>query len=109
MIKKSSSSENEPSCSKDCMKNTDSLNSKIKDLKKTLKEEKDVVDGKLARLRKSSKDLEDIIESQRSDKVKEEVRYNDVPPPAVDLYRSPKKDLSWTGLPEFADDTVTDY
>nr|GFD29222.1 hypothetical protein [Tanacetum cinerariifolium] len=23
--------------------------------------------------------------------------------------RSPKKDLSWTGLPEFVDDTVTDY
>nr|GFC95524.1 hypothetical protein [Tanacetum cinerariifolium] len=22
---------------------------------------------------------------------------------------SPKKDLSWTGLPEFVDDTVTDY
>nr|GEU65357.1 integrase, catalytic region, zinc finger, CCHC-type, peptidase aspartic, catalytic [Tanacetum cinerariifolium] len=32
-----------------------------------------------------------------------------VPPPAADLYLSPKKDLSWTGLPEFADDTVTDY
>nr|GFB94637.1 hypothetical protein [Tanacetum cinerariifolium] len=75
----------------------------------TLKEEKDVVDGKLARLCKSSKDLEDIIESQRSDKVKEGVRYNVVPPPAADLYRSPKKDLSWTGLPEFADDTVTNY
>nr|GFC71265.1 ubiquitin hydrolase [Tanacetum cinerariifolium] len=25
------------------------------------------------------------------------------------LYLSPKKDLSWTGLPECADDTVTDY
>nr|GEZ59382.1 putative reverse transcriptase domain-containing protein [Tanacetum cinerariifolium] len=75
----------------------------------TLKEEKDVVDRKLARLRKSSKDLEDIIESQRSDKVKEGVGYNAVPPPAADLYRSPKKDLSWTGLPEFADDTVTDH
>nr|GFB86943.1 hypothetical protein [Tanacetum cinerariifolium] len=35
--------------------------------------------------------------------------YNVVPPPAADLYRSLKKDLSWTGLPEFADDTVTDY
>nr|GFC05930.1 hypothetical protein [Tanacetum cinerariifolium] len=28
---------------------------------------------------------------------------------AADLYLSPKKDLSWTGLPEFVDDTVTDY
>nr|GFC09461.1 hypothetical protein [Tanacetum cinerariifolium] len=63
----------------------------------------------LARLRKSSKDLEDIIESQRSDQVKEGVGYNVVPPPAADLYHSSNKDLSWTGLPEFADDTVTDY
>nr|GFA62371.1 reverse transcriptase domain-containing protein [Tanacetum cinerariifolium] len=75
----------------------------------TLKEEKDVVDGKLARLLKSSKDLKNIIESQRSDKVKEGLGYNDVPPSAADLYLSPKKDLSWTGLPEFVDDTVTDY
>nr|GFD49415.1 hypothetical protein [Tanacetum cinerariifolium] len=50
-------------------------------------------------------DLEDIIESQRSEKVKEGVGYNAVPPLAVDLYLSPKKDLSWTGLPEFVDDT----
>nr|GEV14885.1 hypothetical protein [Tanacetum cinerariifolium] len=74
-----------------------------------LKQEKDVVDGKLARLLKSSKDLESLIESQRSDKIKDEVGYNVVPLPVVDLYLSPKKDLSWTGLPEFADDTVTDY
>nr|GFD35274.1 hypothetical protein [Tanacetum cinerariifolium] len=38
-------------------------------------------------------------------KVKEGVGYNAVSPPA-DLYLSPKKDLSWTGLPEFVDDTV---
>nr|GFD40340.1 hypothetical protein [Tanacetum cinerariifolium] len=58
---------------------------------------------------KSLKDLENIIESQRSEKIKEGVGYNDVPPPAADLFLSPKKDLSWTGLPEFMDDTVTDY
>nr|GFC55013.1 hypothetical protein [Tanacetum cinerariifolium] len=50
-----------------------------------------------------------LIESQRSDKIKDGVRYNVVPPPAADLYLSTKKDLSWTGLPEFVDDTVTDY
>nr|GFC77757.1 hypothetical protein [Tanacetum cinerariifolium] len=50
-----------------------------------------------------------LIESQRSDKVKDGVGYNAVPPPAADIYLSPKKDLSWTGLPEFVDDTVTDY
>nr|GFB63109.1 hypothetical protein [Tanacetum cinerariifolium] len=49
------------------------------------------------------------IENKKSDKVKEGVRYNVAPPPAADLYLSPKKDLSWTGLPEFMDDTVTDY
>nr|GEY84406.1 hypothetical protein [Tanacetum cinerariifolium] len=36
------------------------------------------------------------------------VGYNAVPPPAANLYHS-KKDLPWTGLPKFADDTVTDY
>nr|GFC82853.1 hypothetical protein [Tanacetum cinerariifolium] len=111
-------------CSKDCKKNTNSLNSKINELKselsesdtyrtlelyresnlesikilenevETLKEEKDVVDGKLPHLLKSSKDLENIIKSQRSEKVKEGVGYNAVPPPAADLYLSPKKDLS---------------
>nr|GFB97555.1 hypothetical protein [Tanacetum cinerariifolium] len=49
--------------------------------------------------------LENIIESQRSKNVKEGLGYNAVPPPAADLYLSPKKDLSWTGQPEFADDT----
>nr|GEU38251.1 hypothetical protein [Tanacetum cinerariifolium] len=33
---------------------------------------------------------------------------NEFPPPAQ-VYSPPKKDLSWTGLPEFVDDTVTDY
>nr|GEY73252.1 ribonuclease H-like domain-containing protein [Tanacetum cinerariifolium] len=76
---------------------------------KTLMLEKDGVDGKLAGLLKASKNLDNLIESHRSDKVKDGVRYNDVPPPAADLYLSPKKDLSWTGLPEFVDDTVIDY
>nr|GFB98770.1 hypothetical protein [Tanacetum cinerariifolium] len=69
----------------------------------------DGLDGKLAGLLKASKNLDHLIESQRSDQVKEGVGYNVVPPPAADLYLSPKKDLSWTGLPEFVDDTVTDY
>nr|GFC74393.1 hypothetical protein [Tanacetum cinerariifolium] len=71
--------------------------------------EKDGLDGKLAGLLKASKNLDHLIESQRFDHVKEGVGYNDVPPLVVDLYLSPKKDLSWTGLPEFMDDTVTDY
>nr|GEY40723.1 hypothetical protein [Tanacetum cinerariifolium] len=74
-----------------------------------LKLEKDGLDGKLARLLKASKNIDHLIKSQRSDQVKEGVGYNAVPPPAADLYLSSKKDLSWTGLPEFVDDTVTDY
>nr|GFB89766.1 hypothetical protein [Tanacetum cinerariifolium] len=71
-------------CSNECKKNTDGL-------------------------LKASKNLDHLIESQRSDQVKEGVGYNAVPPSAADLYLSPKKDLSWIGLPEFVDDTVTDY
>nr|GFB28012.1 hypothetical protein [Tanacetum cinerariifolium] len=83
-------------------------NTESKELEE-LKLEKDGLDGKLAGLLKASKNLDNLIESQRSDKVKERVGYNAVPPLAADLYLSPKKDLSWTGLPEFVDDTVTDY
>nr|GFC44838.1 hypothetical protein [Tanacetum cinerariifolium] len=75
----------------------------------TLKLEKDRVGRKLAGSLKASKNLDNLIESQRSDKFKDGVGYNVVPPPAADLYLSPKKDLSWTGLPEFVDDTVIDY
>nr|GFB02410.1 ubiquitin hydrolase [Tanacetum cinerariifolium] len=84
----------------------------IKALDKELEEvklEKDGLDGKLAGLLKASKNLDHLIESQRSDQVKKGVGYNVVPPLAADLYLSPKKDLSWTSLPEFVDDTVTDY
>nr|GEX50955.1 hypothetical protein [Tanacetum cinerariifolium] len=42
-------------------------------------------------------------------KNKEGLGYSVVPPPPAQIYSSPKKDLSWTGLPEFADDTVIDY
>nr|GFA73188.1 hypothetical protein [Tanacetum cinerariifolium] len=76
---------------------------------KTLKQEQKGVDGKLAGLLTASKDLDNLIESQRSDKNKEGLGYTAVPSPPVQLYLSPKKDLSWTGLPECANDTVTDY
>nr|GEZ53793.1 hypothetical protein [Tanacetum cinerariifolium] len=57
----------------------------------------------------ASKDIDSLIESQRLDKNKEGLGYNAVPPPPAQIYYSPKKDMSWTGLPEFANDTVTDY
>nr|GEX40274.1 hypothetical protein [Tanacetum cinerariifolium] len=42
-------------------------------------------------------------------KNKEGLGYSAVHPPHVQIYSPPKKDLSWTGLPEFVDDIVTDY
>nr|GEX16593.1 ribonuclease H-like domain-containing protein [Tanacetum cinerariifolium] len=44
----------------------------------------------------------------RSDKNKEGIGYSAVPPPGQ-VYSPLKKDMSWTGLPEFVDDTITDY
>nr|GEY43755.1 hypothetical protein [Tanacetum cinerariifolium] len=88
--------------------NLDSIKILTKELEE-VKLEKDGLDGKLAGLLKASKNLDHLIKSQRSDQVKEGVGYNVVPPPAADLYLSPKKDLSWTGLPEFVDDSVTNY
>nr|GEV49504.1 putative ribonuclease H-like domain-containing protein [Tanacetum cinerariifolium] len=38
--------------------------------------------------------------------LKKEKGYSVVPPPAAQVYSPPKKDMSWTGLPEFKDDTV---
>nr|GEY76728.1 hypothetical protein [Tanacetum cinerariifolium] len=57
----------------------------------------------------ASKDLDNLLGSQRSDKNKEGLGFNVVPPSPAQVYSPPKKDLSWTGLPEFVDDTVTDY
>nr|GEW67052.1 hypothetical protein [Tanacetum cinerariifolium] len=84
----------------------------IESLKKELeliKKEKEGLDSKLAGFQTTSKDLEILLESQRLDKNKEELGYNVVPPPPAQIYSPPKKDISWTGLPEFSDDTITDY
>nr|GEY85693.1 retrovirus-related Pol polyprotein from transposon TNT 1-94 [Tanacetum cinerariifolium] len=53
--------------------------------------------------------LTNLLESQRLDKNKEGLGYSVVPPPPSQVYSPPKKDLSWTGLQEFADNIVTDY
>nr|GFB41779.1 hypothetical protein [Tanacetum cinerariifolium] len=101
--------------SKTCKKNTDSLNSEITDLSEKLsdsrisKKEKDDLDSKLTGFQSASKDLDNLLESQRSDKNKEGLGYSDVPPPPAQVYSPPKKDMSWTGLPKFAYDTITEY
>nr|GEZ60478.1 ribonuclease H-like domain-containing protein [Tanacetum cinerariifolium] len=89
-------------CSKDCKKNTDSLN-------RLAQVESILVEHRERGIKYSSKDLDSLLESQRLDKNKEGLGYSDVPPPPAQIYSSPKKDMSWTGLPEFKDDTVTIY
>nr|GEU93402.1 retrovirus-related Pol polyprotein from transposon TNT 1-94 [Tanacetum cinerariifolium] len=84
-------------------------NDLLKKKLETLQQEKEGVDGKLTGLLTALKDLDNLIESQRSKKNKEGLGYTAVPPPTAQLYLSPKKDLSWIGLPECVDDTVTDY
>nr|GEV73571.1 ribonuclease H-like domain-containing protein [Tanacetum cinerariifolium] len=86
----------------------DCIESLTKDLE-LLKKEKGDLETKLIGFQTASKDLDSLLESQRLDKNKEGLGYSAVPPPPAQIYSPPKKDLSWTGLPEFTDDTVTDY
>nr|GEW81212.1 hypothetical protein [Tanacetum cinerariifolium] len=91
--------------------NVDSKNYKIKRLTnevEQLKKEKEGLDSKLTGFESASKDLDTLLGSQRTDKNKEGLGYSIVPPPAQ-VYFPPKKDISWTGLLEFVDDTITDY
>nr|GEU49961.1 uncharacterized mitochondrial protein AtMg00810-like [Tanacetum cinerariifolium] len=74
-----------------------------------LKKEKGELDTKLTGFQIASKNLDNLLESQRSNKNKEGLGYSDVPPPPAQVYSPLKKDTSWTGLPEFVDDTITDY
>nr|GEW64353.1 hypothetical protein [Tanacetum cinerariifolium] len=74
-----------------------------------VKKEKESLDNKLTGFENASKDLGNLLGSQRLDKNKEGLGYSAVLPPPAQIYSPPKKDLSWIGLPEFVDDTVTDY
>nr|GEW92716.1 ubiquitin hydrolase [Tanacetum cinerariifolium] len=90
-------------------KNTENLNTKISKLNEELSDcEIDLYNYKRG-FENASKDLDNLFGSQRSDKNKEDLGYSVVHPPPAQIYSPPKKDLSWTGLPEFVDDTVTDY
>ncbi|GJR68632.1 ribonuclease H-like domain-containing protein [Tanacetum coccineum] len=125
-------------CSKSCRKNTKNLNNKIIKLNEELSDcETDLynykrglsqVEARLVEFKKNEiklcerirvlkRDLElrdNKIENLRNEL--EEIRrvwdlmsISVVPPPPVQVYSPPKKDLSWMGLPEFVDETVTDY
>nr|GEZ36717.1 hypothetical protein [Tanacetum cinerariifolium] len=124
MAKSSSRTDNEVDddsyYSKSCRKNTENLNTKISKLNeelsdcktdlyhyKEVKKEKKGLDNKLTGFESDSKYLDNLLGSQRLDKNKEGLGYNAAPP--CTSYSPLKKDLSWTGLPEFIDATVTDY
>ncbi|GJV01467.1 ribonuclease H-like domain-containing protein [Tanacetum coccineum] len=77
-----------------------------------VKKEKESIDSKLENFGNASKDLNQLLGSQKLGKDKKGVGFNEycvVPPPPAQVYSPPKLDLSWTGLPEFVDDTVTNY
>nr|GEX26709.1 hypothetical protein [Tanacetum cinerariifolium] len=59
-----------------------------------VKKEKEGLDNKLTSFEYASKDLDALLGSQRSDKNKEGLGYNVVPPPYAQVYSPPKKDLS---------------
>nr|GEW71130.1 hypothetical protein [Tanacetum cinerariifolium] len=87
---------------------TEYLRNELKEVKK----EKESTDFKIENFENASKDLDRLLESQKLDKDMKGVGFNEycvVPPPPAQVYSPLKKDLSWMGLPEFVDDTVTDY
>nr|GEU37219.1 hypothetical protein [Tanacetum cinerariifolium] len=94
MAKSSSSSDNEvyddSFCSKSCR--IENLNTKISKLNEELSDYET-----------------DLYNYKRGKKGVGFNEYCAIPPPPVQVYSPLKKDLSWTGLPEFVDDTVTDY
>nr|GEW69925.1 hypothetical protein [Tanacetum cinerariifolium] len=81
------------------------LTNKLEELKK----EKEGLDFKLTGFQSASKDLDNLLGSQRNDKNMEGLGYSVVPYAPAQVYSPPKKDMSWIGLSEFADDTITDY
>nr|GEX86895.1 hypothetical protein [Tanacetum cinerariifolium] len=128
-------------CSKDCKKNTNSLNSKITDLTDKLFDAKNMIyHYKLGLVQVESRLVEhkdreikyyekfrglefktefsdDYIEilKKELETLKKEKEGLDgklasvVPPPPAQIYSFPKKDMSWTSLLEFKDDTVINY
>nr|GEW83481.1 ribonuclease H-like domain-containing protein [Tanacetum cinerariifolium] len=79
---------------------------------KEVKKEKESIDIKIKKIKNASKDIDRLLGTQKLDKNKKGVVFNEycvVPPPHAQVYSLLKKDLSWIGLPEFVDDTVTDY
>nr|GEZ28932.1 putative ribonuclease H-like domain-containing protein [Tanacetum cinerariifolium] len=63
------------------------------------------VESKDNRIKRLTKELEELKKEKECLDGKLTVLF----PPPAQVYSPPKKDMSWTGVPEFADDTITDY
>ncbi|GJV29190.1 reverse transcriptase domain-containing protein [Tanacetum coccineum] len=77
-----------------------------------LRKEKENIDFKIEEFTNATKDFGDLLGNLRTVKDKSGMGFNEytaVAPPPAQVYSPPVKDLSWTGLPEFMDNTVTDY
>nr|GEW32984.1 hypothetical protein [Tanacetum cinerariifolium] len=102
-------------CSKDCKKNNDSLNSKITNLTDKLFDAKNMIyHYKLGLAQVESR----LVEyKEREVKYREKIRTlefrtesnNECIKILKKKVETLKQEKEWTGLPEFADDTVTDY
>nr|GEY28218.1 hypothetical protein [Tanacetum cinerariifolium] len=64
------------------------------------------VESKDNRIERLTKELEELKKEKEGLDSKLTVLFPSLP---AQVYSPPKKDMSWTGLPEFADDTITDY
>nr|GFA47453.1 hypothetical protein [Tanacetum cinerariifolium] len=114
MAKSSSSSKNEvldnSLCSKSCKKNTDSLNTKIIELSEKLSDSKTNLYHYKLGLSHVEARLTGFEFDLKNKNIKIEKLMNELEQikKEKEVYSPPKKDMSWTGLPEFADDTITD-
>nr|GEW55383.1 hypothetical protein [Tanacetum cinerariifolium] len=63
------------------------------------------VESKNNRIERLTKELEELKKEKEGLDTKLTVMF----PPLAQVYSPPKKDMSWTRLPEFADDTIIDY
>ncbi|GJU08318.1 hypothetical protein Tco_1124748 [Tanacetum coccineum] len=77
-----------------------------------VKKEKESINFKIEKFGNASNVLDKLLGSQKLNKDKKGVGFDEyyvVPPPPVQVYSPPKQDLSLMGLPEFVDDTITNY
>nr|GEX05378.1 reverse transcriptase domain-containing protein [Tanacetum cinerariifolium] len=63
------------------------------------------VESKINRIERLTNELEELKKEKEGLDSKLIVLF----PPPTQVYSPPKKDMSWTGLPEFTDDTITNY